>query len=90
MSDGGKGSTQRPTNYEAFDKHFENIFGKKPPKEVSEAVRNQVIDADNLASDPNQLRERVECPRCGKVMFIRSDTPYIHTCTPKEVTDANI
>jgi uncharacterized protein with von Willebrand factor type A (vWA) domain len=28
-SDGGKGDKQRPTNKEAFDKHFDAIFGKK-------------------------------------------------------------
>lgn len=30
MSDGGKGSTQRPTDHDAFSKAFERIFGKKP------------------------------------------------------------
>lgn len=29
----GKGDTQRPTNKEAFDKHFEEIFGKKTKEE---------------------------------------------------------
>jgi uncharacterized protein with von Willebrand factor type A (vWA) domain len=57
-SDGGKGSTQRPTNHEAFSKHFEAIFGKKPPADLNEAVKNQVIDAVNLASDPAGLKKR--------------------------------
>ena len=35
MSDGGKGSNPRPfaVPKEEFDKSFESIFGKKPPKE---------------------------------------------------------
>lgn len=37
----GKGDKQRPTNKEAFDKHFEEIFGKKPPKVLSDAVEEQ-------------------------------------------------
>lgn len=44
-SDGGKGSTQRPTNFEAFDKHFEEIFGKKAPKGVADGVTKQLEDA---------------------------------------------
>ena len=28
----GKGSKQRPTNKEAFDKNFDAIFGKPKPK----------------------------------------------------------
>lgn len=27
--DGGKGSQQRPTNKDAYDKHFDNIFRKR-------------------------------------------------------------
>ena len=27
----GKGSDQRPTNHGAYSKHYEKIFGKKPP-----------------------------------------------------------
>lgn len=27
--DGGKGDKQRPTNKDAYDKHFDNIFKKK-------------------------------------------------------------
>lgn len=57
-SDGGKGSTQRPTDHDAFSKHFEEIFGKKPPADLNEAVRNQVIDAVNLSSYPAGLKRR--------------------------------
>jgi hypothetical protein len=32
MSDGGKGSTQRPTDKKKFDEGWDRIFGKKPPK----------------------------------------------------------
>ena len=27
----GKGDKRRPTNQDLYDKHYENIFGKKPP-----------------------------------------------------------
>ena len=54
----GKGSTQRPTDHDAFSKHFEAIFGKKPPEGLNEQVRNQVIDAVTLASDPAGLKRR--------------------------------
>jgi hypothetical protein len=29
MSDGGKGSKQRPTNFEKFSNNYDQIFGKK-------------------------------------------------------------
>lgn len=29
MSDGGKGSQQRPTDKQKFDENFDRIFGKK-------------------------------------------------------------
>jgi len=32
MSDGGKGSTQRPTDRKKFEDNFERIFGKKEKK----------------------------------------------------------
>ena len=32
MSDGGKGSKQRPTDKKKYDEHYENIFGKKNKK----------------------------------------------------------
>jgi hypothetical protein len=32
MSDGGKGSKQRPTDKNKFDENFDRIFGKKEVK----------------------------------------------------------
>lgn len=32
MSDGGKGSKQRPTDRKKFEENFERIFGKKEKK----------------------------------------------------------
>ena len=32
MSDGGKGSEQRPTDKKKFDENFDRIFGKKEKK----------------------------------------------------------
>lgn len=40
-SDGGKGSTQRPTDHEAFSKAFERIFGKKPSEDQQKAYEQQ-------------------------------------------------
>lgn len=53
----GKGDKQRPTNHEAFGKHFEEIFGKKVPKEVADAVNQQLQEAlaeDNKCQKENQ------------------------------------
>ena len=33
MSDGGKGSKQRPTDRQKFEENFERIFGNKKVKE---------------------------------------------------------
>lgn len=33
MSDGGKGSKQRPTDKEKFDRNWDNIFGRKKKTE---------------------------------------------------------
>ena len=33
MSDGGKGDTQRPTDWDKFNKNFDDIFGKKEDKQ---------------------------------------------------------
>ena len=33
MSDGGKGSKQRPTDRQKFEENFERIFGKPKEKE---------------------------------------------------------
>ena len=56
----GKGDTQRPTNWDHFSENFDRIFGKKPTKdqEANEALRRQVADAVNLASDPTGLKVR--------------------------------
>lgn len=53
--DGGKGSAQRPTNHDAFSTHFEEIFGKKVPKEVADAVNQQLQEA--LAEDNKCQKE---------------------------------
>lgn len=39
--DGGKGSTQRPTNWDHFSENFERIFGSKPTKEEKEKLMQQ-------------------------------------------------
>jgi len=36
MSDGGKGSQQRPTDRQKFEENFERIFGKKKEKQKTE------------------------------------------------------
>lgn len=41
MSDGGKGSTQRPTDQEAFALAWERIFGKKPSDELKQQYEQQ-------------------------------------------------
>ena len=33
MSDGGKGSKQRPTDKKKYDKNYDKIFGKNKPKD---------------------------------------------------------
>lgn len=33
MSDGGKGSKQRPTDQQKYRDNWEQVFGKKPKKE---------------------------------------------------------
>jgi len=33
MSDGGKGSKQRPTDKKKFDENYDRIFGQKKKKE---------------------------------------------------------
>ena len=40
-SDGGKGSSQRPTDAEAFSKGWEAVFGKKPSEELKQAYEKQ-------------------------------------------------
>jgi hypothetical protein len=36
MSDGGKGSKQRPTDRKKFDENFERIFGKKKDEQTTQ------------------------------------------------------
>ena len=40
MSDGGKGSKARPFGvvYDKYSSNWDTIFGKKPPKEIEDAV----------------------------------------------------
>lgn len=46
MSDGGKGSVQRPTDKQKFDEAFERIFGKKNEPKSLERVR-EVPETEN-------------------------------------------
>lgn len=39
MSDGGKGSAQRPTDHEAFSRNMDLIFGKK---KVTDAINPDI------------------------------------------------
>lgn len=41
-SDGGKGDKQRPTNKEAYDKHYEEIFRKKKEEKPQQPSPQQV------------------------------------------------
>ena len=50
MSDGGKGSKQRPTDYNKFSDNFEKIFGKKPDRRLVDIVDQQLLEEDK----PNQ------------------------------------
>jgi len=36
MSDGGKGSKQRPTDKKKFDENYDRIFGKKKDEQKTE------------------------------------------------------
>ncbi len=48
MNDGGKGSTQRPTDQEAFAKAWERIFGEKVPKRLEGNLQPVDFEAMNL------------------------------------------
>jgi len=37
-SNAGKGDTMRPTDHEAYSRHFETVFGGQPSKDAKEAV----------------------------------------------------
>ena len=54
--DGGKGDAQRPTNKEAFDKHFDNIF-RKTAQMIEEIEED---DEDDTCS---------WCGGCGEGMY---------------------
>jgi hypothetical protein len=41
----GKGSKQRPTNYETFAEGMERIFGKRVPKEQADEMNRMFDDA---------------------------------------------
>lgn len=58
MREAGKGDAMRPTDHAKFSESFERIFGKKPPANVDQSLVNQVIDAANLASNSNQIKEK--------------------------------
>ncbi len=48
-SEAGKGSDTRPTDHNRFSEGYEAIWGKKVPKEIADAVNQQLQDA--LAED---------------------------------------
>ena len=52
----GKGDKPRPTDMDKFNANFETIFGKRVPKEVADAINQQLQDA--LAED--QEFERIQ------------------------------
>ena len=45
MSDGGKGSTQRPVNMDVFAENFDKIFRSKPMDEQTRELDLQLGDA---------------------------------------------
>lgn len=48
MSDGGKGSAQRPTNHKAFSDSFDRIFGKKTQEQpANPETKPKENDANN-------------------------------------------
>lgn len=63
--DGGKGDAQRPTNHEAFSKHFEEIFGKKEktsgwsPKIETLYDANGRLIIQTIQRTPNGPKEQV-------------------------------
>jgi len=52
VSDGGKGSTQRPTNQDAFSKAWERIFGGKPSDDLEKQYRDVPKGADGACGHP--------------------------------------
>ena len=47
MSDGGKGSKQRPTDQQKFNDNWELIFGKKPKESPKEINTGELPDSQN-------------------------------------------
>jgi len=57
MSDGGKGSAQRPFDHQKFSNNFEKIFGKKTEyvgKKINELVDEEVI---KMARDQDKFKK---------------------------------
>lgn len=50
MSDGGKGSAQRPTDHKSFSESFDRIFGKKSNASNEEAGR-LVLDCESIKDE---------------------------------------
>lgn len=47
MSDGGKGSKQRPTDKQKFDRNWDLIFGNKPKEPPKEINTGELPDPQN-------------------------------------------
>jgi len=57
MSDGGKGSAQRPFDHQKFSDNFEKIFGKKTEyigKKINELVDEEVT---KMARDQDKFKK---------------------------------
>jgi len=57
MSDGGKGSAQRPFDHQKFSDNFEKIFGKKTEyigKKINELVDEEVM---KMARDQDKFKK---------------------------------
>ena len=57
MSDGGKGSKQRPTDRKKFDQNWDNIFGKRKKTE-QEKFDEQVIMKNEFYDQVEQDTKR--------------------------------
>ena len=51
MSDGGKGSAQRPFDQQKFNDNFEKIFGKKPKKRFLDMTELDFNEALGIKND---------------------------------------
>ena len=57
MSDGGKGSAQRPFDHQKFSDNFEKIFGKKTEyvgRKINELVDEEVM---KMARDQDRFKK---------------------------------